>query len=649
METKGPDTPEGGDPEREPEGAAEPRAESAEEPASSEVKPEPLAKPEVVIAPVSPLRRARAALQAVWDRTSFLRLWLVARHAWMRRLLARIDPNDDPDAEPLMLTPLLALAVSLAVSVWMYWHWKFQPMQDMGHHVGLSAVVADYDRPGSLYPALYDRPDPFYANSFLYTVAGHLGRHIGVTRAVRVCMVFYVAGVPLANLYALRVFGRSAWPSLLAVPLVYNMNYTAGFSNLLFAAPFLVLSVPFFYRALLRPTWSRVLVASLNFVFVFLSHAHIYLWCGALAIALTLGLFLWAMVRPEFFRAPPRAGAAVKVRGPVKERLVMGGRIAGISLLTVLPSLAVFFRWYQFAFGEGATKGSVTAVTSGLDNDFGAYFKPTSALFHDLWTYAAKTTVNDDDLVLLYKLCFLVAGALVLARLHSWKRPPVLEIAWVLTFVSYFYLPEAIDTNPVVGSRQIGVSMWFVAALACPVPARVSRIARWAIVLGTMWFTREALTVWFANLVEFERTEAHGLEFVLEPAPYRKTLHMVKVMPDTSKVFQWKPNWHVDKYYMADRLGQVADNPAIVSTSSIRYKEGVDPHRITWHSPDWPRMAEIWENEELILVHGWNPTPQQMDAARDHAVRLRKEGDWELWRRKGEWQEKGDGPPPDVP
>jgi hypothetical protein len=561
----------------------------------------------------------------------------------LRRGLDFIDPNDDPEAEPLGLLPLLGLGIALFYSVWMFWHWKFQPMQDMGHHVGLSAVVADYSRPGSLYPALYERPDPLYANSLLYTVAGYSGKLLGVTRAVRVCMVFYVAGVPLANLFALRVFGRSAWPAMLSVPFVYNMNYVAGFSNLLFAAPFLVLSIPLLWRALRKPTWKRILLVSLCFCAVFLAHAHIFLWTGALAFAVTLSLFVTSIVSdPD---APPQATLGQKA----KRRAKAAGKIAGLALLSVIPSLLLFYRWYQFAFGAGASKGTVTAVTTGWENNFGAYYKTLDGLFHDLFAYAAKITILNEDLSVLWKLGVLAVVAVGFSRLHRWKRPPVLELAWALTLASYFLLPEAIDTNPVVGSRQIGVSLWLMSALVCPVPAHVSRIARWIVIGGILWVTNEGLAVWYRALVEFEKTEANGLQFVLDAAPFRKTMHMVKVGPDTSKVFQWKPNWHVDKYYMADRFGQVPDNPAIVSTSSIRYKEGIDPHRVTWHSPDWAKSEEIWTNFDLVLVHGWEPTENQYRDAKKRGVRIRREGAWELWRTKGEWQEKGDGPAPQVP
>src|SRR5262249_13022895 len=107
--------------------------------------------------------------------------------------LATIDPNDDPQAEPISVFALIALAWALVWSVSMFWRYKYQPMQDLGHHIGLSAVVADYNNPQSLYPALYDPPDPFNANSLLYFAAGYLARlHIfGVTNCVRLCLVFY--------------------------------------------------------------------------------------------------------------------------------------------------------------------------------------------------------------------------------------------------------------------------------------------------------------------------------------------------------------------------------------------------------------------------------------------------------------------------
>ncbi len=541
--------------------------------------------------------------------------------------LAKIDPNDDPNAEPLSVFALAALGWAISVSVAMYWRYKFQPMQDFGHHVGLSAIVADYNQPGSLYPALYDPPDPLNANSLLYFVAGYLGRlHVAsVTDCVRFCMVIYLAGVPLANLYALRVFGRSAWAAVIAVPLAfaYNMNFVGGFANLLFAAPFMVLAIPLFYRLLIKPSWQRLLWASAMFVLVFLAHAHVFLWLGALSFVLTFWMFVLAFFEP---------------RKSAKKRVLRAGVVAGLSALSVTPALLLFYRWYQWAFGAEKDVGAITTTTSGWDNKYGAVFKTTDGLFHDLYNYAMKTTIAADDLDLIWKLGILALVALALSRLKKWSRPPVMELAFMLTVLSYFLMPESIDSNSVVGSRQIGISFWIIAAVFSPVPAKVSRVARYIVVIGILWFTKDSFAFWQTKLNLFEHTEAAGLEYVLDAAPPRQHLHLVKVMSDMSTVFTWKPLWHVDKYYMSDKLGQVADNPAIVSTSSIRYRVGVNPHRITHHSADWPSWSELWDNYELVLVHGWHPTDAQLELAKSHAVRVRKSGNWELWRRHGDWE-----------
>ncbi len=60
--------------------------------------------------------------------------------------LAKIDPNDDPLADPLTPWPLIALAIALGVSLHSFVHWKIQPMQDLGHHLALAAVSADRGR-----------------------------------------------------------------------------------------------------------------------------------------------------------------------------------------------------------------------------------------------------------------------------------------------------------------------------------------------------------------------------------------------------------------------------------------------------------------------------------------------------------------------
>ena len=306
-----------------------------------------------------------------------VRLFVRARDA--SEVARAVRSQRRSDAEPLGVLPLLCLTLALGFSVWMYWRWNIQPMQDLGHHLGLAAVVADYGRAGSIYPPLYETPNPLNANALLYFVAGYLGKLTGVTTAVRLSMTFYLVGVPLGNLYALRVFGRSAWPAVLSVPFVYNMNYLGGFANLLFAAPFMVFAIPVFYRALIAPSRWRVAASAALLCLTFLAHAHAFLWLGALCFFVTLFVFVGRLTSSE-------------VRW--RERLIGAGKTALLALGVALPSLLLFERWYEWAFGEGREEGAVTAVTSGLDNNFGADFKTTTGLFTDLWNYASSSTVT---------------------------------------------------------------------------------------------------------------------------------------------------------------------------------------------------------------------------------------------------------------
>src|SRR5258708_4183048 len=97
--------------------------------------------------------KALETLRASRDR-------LMAARRTIHRWIERFDPNTDPNADPVTLLPLLAILAATATAVWMLLRWKYQPMQDLGHHVALAAVVADYGRPGSLYTALYEPIDP---------------------------------------------------------------------------------------------------------------------------------------------------------------------------------------------------------------------------------------------------------------------------------------------------------------------------------------------------------------------------------------------------------------------------------------------------------------------------------------------------------
>jgi hypothetical protein len=537
-----------------------------------------------------------------------------------REIAHRLDPNDDPQTEAIELHALTVFLLALSVSTWMFLRWKYQPMVDAGHHLALSAVVADYGRPGSLYTALYEPPDPLVANSLLYEVAGHLGRLVGVTNAFRLCMTFYVVGMPLATLYALRVFGRSAWPAVLAVPLVYNATFIAGFANMLFAAPFMMATVPTYSRMLAKPTRLRIGVTALLFCALFLSHAHLFLWTGALCFAMTLVALV----------SLPRGGVGEKgVRGQARR----AGALLGVALASVVPSLLVFGRWFERTFGAGRGSGGVTVKTMGLREHFGAYFFTRVEAFTNL-PNCLRLYASGVELDLLHVLCLaaLAGAAVSLARMQRFERPPVLELCCIATFLSYFFLPERIAGHDVIAGRQPGLALWFVPALVSPVSAQTSKLARVVVIAGICTLTYAMLQVWHNKLWAFEEVEVAGLDEVMKAAPPRLRLHYAKL--SNMSAFFFLPQFrHVDKFYMSDAFGQVADNPALLTTGAIHYRAGVDFHRVTATS-GFEHNPEIWTNFDLVLVRGWRPSPSNEAEAEERGERIAKSHEWELWRSR---------------
>lgn len=549
-------------------------------------------------------------------RDSATKSMTLVRTAWagVRALVERIDPNDDPDAEALTPLPLLVLAASIAFSLWMFLRWRIQPMQDLPHYVGLSAIVSDWGRPGSIYTDLYEPIDPLAANSFLFVIVGYTGRLIGVTHAMRLYLCLYVAGIPLVTAYALRVFGRSVWPAVAAAPLVYyNLSFIAGFANQLFATPFMFACIPLLYRILMKPTRGRITAGAIAYLILFLGHAQLYLWGGFLSIALVVACIGFTLLDR---------------REPLLGRAKHAGLQALVALSTVLPSLVVFGRWFWNTFGGGHDKAVVLNNTGSAKEGFGAYFRTTGELFSQ-FNDTFHVFQTGDDMKALLAIVIAVSIGVVFARMHRFRRPPVLEVAFALTALSYFFLPDGIKGQEILSQRQPGISLCFLPALLSPVPARISRGARAVVVTTICALTIFLFKSWYSNLALFEREEAVGLTWVMDAMEPRARLHYVKNDPN-SKYFNWRPFWHVEKLYMGDKLGQTPDTGAINATSPIRYKPGLEIHRVTDHY-NWEGNMEIWRNFEYVLLR---KQTGPLNVAKQHGELVRKSGDWQLWRSK---------------
>lgn len=546
---------------------------------------------------------------------------LGARHriadqiARVERVLRRLDPNDDPTAEKLSIPALLVLAVAISISAWMYFRWRVQPMQDLGHHVAFSAIVADYGKAGSIYPAIYKPFDFLNTNSLLYSVAGNLGKILPTTLAFRLTFSTYLIGVPLATLWALRVFGRSAWGAVLAVPACYNCSYVYGFANFLFAAPMAILAIPLFYRMIVRPTKWRVLGIAALLCALFLAHLHVFLWTGVLLFVFTIGGLVVSTRNTLFGRqgTPPWA-------------------IALTAAIAVIPSLLLCYRYYRRATSPAAT--DELALLEAANETIIPYadaIRPVSKALIDLQAYL-ELIHGEEDMRYFAALGVLGVGCVALARLDKWKRPPILELACMLTLGSYFVIPENWAGQAVIGSRQVGFAIWFAPALFTPVALRVSVLARSFAIASIVGLTWYLLSFWHTSLVAFEKTEAFGFDAMMRAAPPQKKMHYVNGSPNSS-VFILHAFWHIDKWYMADKRGQCDENPAWATTQAIRYRKGYPLHRVTAHGADWSSNPEIWDNYDLVLVRDWHPAARDLENANKHGRRLVKQGKWELWEK----------------
>lgn len=528
----------------------------------------------------------------------------------LRALVDRLDPCSDPAAESIGPFFLIAFAASLFATAWVFLSVPVAPLQDFGMHVGLAAIVADRGRAGSLYDALYESFDPLYANSLLYAIAGYSGRFVGVLEASRACLVAYLVGMPVATLYALRVYGRSPWPAIAAVGLAYNMNFVAGFANFVFAAPFLMLSIAGFRRFLDVPSARRGAFVVAMFVATFLTHAHVYLF---------LGLVTMGMTAVELVRDPRGEG-----------RL----RVVARALVAAAPSLLLFGRWVRQVFGASAEAGARLGIGEGRDQEMlGSSFLSTDQLLAGIFDSQSRTTTSPKEGLLLAGWLGLFLLAVVLRGGSGARRVGALEGTFLLSFLLYFVLPDSIAGQYVIATRQVGVALWFLPVLLAPVRPRGSRLTHGVVVVGILVMTSGVLGLWHRQLREFHRTEAHGLMEVLRAAPPRLRLYAPRPAPD-SAYFRWRVFWHVEPYYMGLAFGETPETPAIYAHNAVRYRPDVDYHRYGIVGPAVATSEEIWSYYDLVLFRRWHASDAVQRELESRATLVKRVGDWQLWRNR---------------
>jgi hypothetical protein len=512
-----------------------------------------------------------------------------------------LDPSTDARDGPVSRIVLLLFAVGICVNLSFFLRCRAQPMMDFFLHAADVRYVSEWGSSDSPYAGIFERPDLLAANTLFYSLGGALAKVFNALTVARFLIgSMYVVGYPLAILYALRAFGRSAWGAILANALVFERFFVSGFAAELIGYPLALLAITLFYRLLRRPTLGRGAFLSVLLALLFLAHVFIFLWTGAV-------LALMSLVATPF---------------ALREGLRSFGRTAGCVALAIAPSLGLLARWIL----KSATRYQVATSTTET-----TYLKAPEA-FSRVAEYVAFGKTSHEQVLLAWFL-LLIGVAVALGRLERNRQPPVLELVCVATFFSYFFLPEHVRNESVVNMRQLNHAMWLTPALVTPVSARVSRLARYVVISGILLYSYARTSLWHDNLVGFEG-EAKGMVDVLAHAPHGKRLLFPNLGMESNYVYADKAFWHAEAYYVACCDGLVWDVPAATDPNWwLRFRPGRRPVPYRELGPDWSLASPVWDNYDLVLVHDWRPSPRAQQAAQSAASLIGSSGDWQLWRK----------------
>lgn len=529
--------------------------------------------------------------------------------AWLKRL----DPAPRPT--PLSTPFLLCFLFVAALTMWLVGSNKYLPGQDISYHAHCSRVWLDGGRPGSPY-ALYEPSHPLEANTLMYTVTAVFGHLAGSFNAFRLVQCYYLVGLPIACLYALRALGRSPWGSLLAFPLCYTEMFAAGYANMAFAAPSFILALVAYRRFTQAPSVRRGVVASVLFVVVFLSHAHVYLWLGGLLVLYSLAAF------------PKRLldAASMDRRGALRSVLafvVGGGAVAA-------PSLALFARWYARGYGSGNSVGA-----GGNDVSFTSsmVWLPLSQKFTGGVLQAFSATTNVYEVPHLIALGALVVLAMALARAAHDRSPPLPELAVLVTVASYYVLPDTVALQ-MVAVRQWYFVFWMLPLVVVPVSLKVGPLRSLVVVSALLAWTGARMAVITSHLRRFTAEEMVGFDRVVAAAPKTPGLLLAyAAVNPRSKYWLTSSMFHSYGFLSAQRSydGPLEYSDAR-SVAAVRYTNGPPkPIKHLYGNAQWALDPAIWEYD-LVLVYRWAPAPAQRQLAESRGALVAASGDWQLWR-----------------
>ncbi|HVJ89478.1 MAG TPA: hypothetical protein VM580_06710 [Labilithrix sp.] len=531
---------------------------------------------------------------------------------WLAELLDRVDPARR--RTPLPLPFLVCFGAAFVLTIWLLAANKYLPGQDIPYHAHCSRVWLDGGKLGSPY-ANYEPGHALEANTLMYTVAGLFSHVMGSFSAFRLVQAYYLLGLPLACLYALRDLDRSPWGSLLAFPLCYTEVFAAGFANMTFAAPTFVLALVMYRRLLERVTWQRGVAVSLLFIAVFLSHAQVYLWLGGLLVLYSLGVLAARLLR------------ALHTPGEIEG---LGVRAAA-AIAAALPSILLFARWYARGYGRGR---SVGALGNNMDFASSLQWLPLPQKFMAGALQAFTVTSSTYEVRFIIALWLLLGLAMAMARAAQDRSPPLPELAVGASVISYYLLPDGVALQ-MVAVRQWYFVFWLLPLVIVPVSMRKGPFRSFTVALAIVLWTASRMSLIASCFWHFTHEEMVGFDHIVAAAPRTPGLTVA-----FAAINAGSKHWHANSMYHAYGFLDAQrsyDGPLEYSdansVAAIRYTNG-PPHPIRhlYGNPNWPADSVVWQYD-LVLVYRWSPTPAQEKAAREHGSLVASAGDWQLWQR----------------
>lgn len=489
---------------------------------------------------------------------------------------------------------------------------EYLPFTDLSGHMGLAGALAHWDDPAARIPAYFVRDIRLIPGVIFEAFAYAMHPLLGIPAATNLYIaLFCVAGVPLALLYALRVFGRDPRLCLLAFPFLYHRCLWYGFVNFAASLPFLLVSLGLLERCL-EDGRSGALKRG-RFV--------------ALALAACLTVAAHAFGAMVFFGLALLL-IVLSIPGPAT--------LAAI-LVSLAPALGYLLGWLRTGSDTGSPTGLVSQITDSI--------RPLGEsvdLFYQ-WTINGLASDVDQYVFIAGAAGLLASFAFAIARrapaepaapLRLRGKPFVLLSA---TVVMFFLLPMELRVPYwwAVAVRLVPLA-WLLAALALPRTSQ--RTPAWALApalaAGIFYggYLAYDFRTWFRNV------EMAGLNQVLDAIPKGARIHAVWPPFEHERHYAHYPIAFAANYYVVRRGGLAT--PMMDGSKDLWVLPRPFPPRAPWgmvRAFSWSRHGPHWD---YFLVKRPPPgLPQVRPVFRDAppgAVTLvASHGLWSAYKREG--------------